>query len=53
MVTNQFLKMYAQNDEIKFVNREDDSGDEGLRKAKLSYRPIELLEKNTVYLKKG
>lgn len=53
MVTNQFLKMYAQSDEIKFVNREDDSGDEGLRKAKLSYRPIELLEKNTVYLKKG
>ena len=53
MVTNQFLKMYAQGDEIRFVNREDDSGDEGLRKAKLSYRPIELLEKNTVYLKKG
>lgn len=53
MVTNQFLKMYASCDEIKFINREDDSGDEGLRKAKLSYRPIELLEKNTVYLKKG
>ncbi len=53
MVTNQFLRMYAQGDEIKYVNREDDSGDEGLRKAKLSYRPIELLEKNTVYLKKG
>lgn len=53
MVTNQFLKMYAAKDDIKFVNREDDSGDEGLRKAKLSYRPIELLEKNTVYLKKG
>lgn len=53
MVTNQFLKMYATDDEIKYVNREDDSGDEGLRKAKLSYRPIELLEKNTVYLKKG
>lgn len=53
MVTNQFLKMYATDDDIKYVNREDDSGDEGLRKAKLSYRPIELLEKSTVYLKKG
>lgn len=53
MVTNQFLRMYASDEKIKFVNREDDSGDEGLRKAKLSYRPIELLEKNTVYLKKG
>ncbi len=53
MVTNQFLRLYAQGDEVKYVNREDDSGDEGLRKAKLSYRPIELLEKNTVYLKKG
>lgn len=53
MLTNQFLRMYADNDDIKFVNREEDCGDEGLRKSKLSYNPVELIEKNTVYVKRG
>lgn len=48
MLTNQFLQMYASDDEVKFVNREEDCGDEGLRKSKMSYHPIELIEKNTV-----
>lgn len=48
MLTNQFLQMYASGDDIKFVNREEDCGDEGLRKSKTSYHPIELIEKNTV-----
>lgn len=48
MLTNQYLQMYASGDEIKHVNREEDCGDEGLRKSKMSYHPVELIEKNTV-----
>ncbi len=48
MLTNQFLQMFASDDDVKYVNREEDCGDEGLRKSKMSYHPIELIEKNTV-----
>lgn len=52
MLTNQFLKMYASNENIKYVNREEDCGDEGLRKSKLSYHPSELIRKSTVVVGK-
>ncbi len=51
MINRQFLIHNCQT--FQYVNREEDMGDEGLRKVKLSYRPEILLEKYTATLKKG
>ena len=40
-----FATYCLENYNIKFINREDDAGDEGLRKSKLSYKPINLIKK--------
>lgn len=44
----EHLSRTGQN-RVQWVNREHDLGDEGLRKAKLSYHPIDYLKKYRVY----
>lgn len=49
MICNQFAKKYASH--LKYINREEDLGIEGLRRSKLSYHPEYLLHKYTVSFK--
>ena len=48
MINQQFVQHNCQ--EYVYVNREEDLGDEGLRKAKMSYYPDVLLDKYTARL---
>jgi hypothetical protein len=48
-INQMFLE--HNSEQFDFVNREQDLGDEGLRKAKLSYHPIDFLKKYRVTLK--
>lgn len=53
-ISNEFLRNTIVTDEIagqlavKYINREDDAGDLGLREAKMQYHPLFLLEKYSV-----
>lgn len=51
MINQQFVEHEAQ--EFRYVNREEDTGSEGLRKAKLSYKPIFFVNKGMVHEKKS
>ncbi|MDE6273284.1 MAG: phosphatidylglycerol lysyltransferase domain-containing protein [Muribaculaceae bacterium] len=41
-------RMKELHPEIQYINREDDAGDPGLRRAKESYHPVELLRKYNI-----
>jgi len=47
MLVAQFAQRFA-GEGVEFINREDDTGDPGLRTSKLSYHPVALLEKFSV-----
>ena len=50
MINQQFV--LHETDGFTYINREDDVGEEGLRKAKLSYHPVFMVEKGNVTYKK-
>ena len=49
VMVQKFAETYAGD--VLFINREEDDGVEGLRKSKLSYHPIRLLNKFSVEIK--
>ena len=49
IMVSEFAKRFA-SEEIKFINREDDSGNEGLRTSKMQYQPIEIMHKNHLFV---
>lgn len=51
-INNGFAKHLREKyPEVRFLNREDDMGLEGLRKAKLSYNPHHMVEKGWAHLR--
>lgn len=49
LVNREFARLLFQ--ECRYLNREQDLGDTGLRSAKLSYHPVELVKKYLVHIK--
>ena len=52
LINREFSRMIAEKyPAIRWLDREDDMGEEGLRQAKLSYNPAVILEKSVAVLK--
>ena len=49
-INMEFSKYALENYNIKYINRQDDSGNTGLRQAKSSYYPIKYIKKYIVHL---
>ncbi len=49
-INMEFSKYALENYNIKYINRQDDSGNPGLRQAKSSYYPIKYIKKYIVHL---
>lgn len=49
LINNEFCRHVASN--VKYINREEDMGIPGLRKAKLSYKPVKLMESHIAIFK--
>lgn len=47
-MAQEFARYFATG-AVKYINREDDAGDPGLRKSKLQYNPVEIVDKFNVY----
>ncbi len=47
LMASEFAKAFA-GDSVRFINREEDCGDIGLRTSKTQYQPIEIKNKNAV-----
>jgi hypothetical protein len=45
VVNNEFARYYALKENVEYINREEDIGDEGLRISKKSYHPCEIVQK--------
>ena len=50
-INNRFVREQLARRTFRLVNREDDSGDEGLRQAKMTYCPIDILHKYRLTVK--